>query len=377
MWDYCRQADDQRWLRGLGLPLRYTATTHDYVGEVALVGAQEHRFRVQAQTNVHVLFVSAEGAEHELFMGNACTEFRVGRGDSASDRVNTTSPSARLAPNAAWSDVVVAWTPTTTTVAVNGQDPFTFARPANFDPTKAFHSTGFGHDGCWEIPAQTYPHFRYFLANPTSTHQWHSYYQYYYNRRDTLFADTIIVKCDDNVVAIDTQHFGDFIQFRRQNPQHLLVFPNIVNNGVAAYYQQQNGAIPTELMQLELPPTCGSLWESAAKCAALHAHFLSDPSRFAYAGSHVLPPHLRFSINFFAILPKDLVFFADAHVDDERDLSVNLCVQHGRTKCVFNGCYVSHLSFYSQEAGMNTGDLIAAYTALLASTAPKLAPNTA
>ena len=358
LWDYCRQEADRRWLRGLGASLRYTAPIDDYVGEVGLVGARMHRFRVQARTNARALFVSEGGAEHELFIGDRSCEFRAGNTILCPSR-------CALAPFPAWSDVVVSWTPTSTSVSVNGQKPTSFERPRGFDPVKAFHS---GDGCCWDIPAHTEPFLRYFSAEPHSVNKWRSYYRYYYDRRDSDFSDTII-KCDDDVVAVDTEHFSDFVRFREQNPQHLLVFPNIVNNGIAAFYQQQNGAIPKALMVLERPRTNGSLWESAAKCAALHSHFLSDPTRFAYDGFHVLEPPLRFSINFFAILPKDLVCFESVGDDDEHFLAVDTCVRLGRTKCVYNGMYVSHLSFFSQESGLDTASLLASYEALLDSSA--------
>ena len=145
------------------------------------------------------------------------------------------------------------------------------------------------------------------------------------------------------------------------------MFANVVNNGVAAHYQQQAGAIPAALGEFELPPrgNRGSLWGSAKKCQTLHDLFLEDPTAFSCEGCQVLPPELRFSINFFSILPADLQYFATAGKDDELSLSVSIPTKERRTKAIFNPFFVSHLSFYKQkDTGLDETALCAKYAAL-------------
>ena len=188
--------------------------------------------------------------------------------------------------------------------------------------------------------------------------RWHSYYDHY----RAMVADGggaehcdpfVLIKCDDDVVTIDVEHFTDLLDFRIDHPEYLLVFPNIVNNGVAAHLQQSNGVVPHDLMELEMPPggLCGSLWDSGDKCIKLHEHFLSDPARFAYAGHHEIEPGMRVSINCFAVLPEhvEMVFDNEAGRDDEAYLTIVAPTRLGMRKAVFNGAYVAHLSFYRQE----------------------------
>lgn len=190
--------------------------------------------------------------------------------------------------------------------------------------------------------------------------RWHSYYEHYHKLFSSDDEKVILIKCDDDVVSIDVDHFTDFLDFRIDNPDYFLVFPNIVNNGVAAYHQQQNGVIPTDLMELELPLICGSLWESKKKCLDLHYLYLDDPSKFAYAGHvEVDPPH-RVSINFFAVSNKHIrMGFGDerAGADDEHFLSVEFCIENNVKKAIFNGMHVSHLTFHRQDEQMTFGEM--------------------
>ena len=192
--------------------------------------------------------------------------------------------------------------------------------------------------------------------------RWHSYYEHYHRlySGEKAREKAILIKCDDDVVSVDTEHFTDFLDFRIDHPEYFLVFPNIVNNGVAAYHQQLNGAIPKELMELELPAVCGSLWESKEKCLSLHSHYIDDPSRFAYPGYVEIEPRHRVSINFFAVTPEQIrQAFGDerAGADDEHFLSVEYCMERKSKKAIFNGMHVGHLTFYKQDEQMTFDEL--------------------
>ena len=52
------------------------------------------------------------------------------------------------------------------------------------------------------------------------------------------------LKCDDDIVYLDIDKLGDFVEFRRTNPNYVVVSANVVNNGVCAYFQQEAGSLP-------------------------------------------------------------------------------------------------------------------------------------
>ena len=87
----------------------------------------------------------------------------------------------------------------------------------------------------------------------------------------------------DDIIFIDLYKLPKFIEFIKNNDQYDLVASNTINNGVAAYYQQNKfNLIPKDLMTLEYPNQglCGTLWESGKKAEQLHNYFIENYSKF-------------------------------------------------------------------------------------------------
>jgi hypothetical protein len=194
---------------------------------------------------------------------------------------------------------------------------------------------------------------------------WHNYYTYY--DQDQYYED-IVLKCDDDILFIDLEklpHFIDFVKYHDYD----IVFANIINNGVAAYYQQSKyNLIPGHLMQLEYPVTIniktglavpgleGSLLESGKKAQALHEYFLQNYDRFLNYdyNREIIPIKTRFSINFFGIKCRDWHKIRYCGDDDERKLTIDYVQEKGFNNVMYTDFYVSHLSFAGQsKTGMN------------------------
>jgi hypothetical protein len=189
-----------------------------------------------------------------------------------------------------------------------------------------------------------------------------AYYDYYLKKD---FGEAIFIKADDDIVYIDLEKLQDFITCRRSDPDTFLLSGNVVNNGVCAYFQQQHGVLPASFPELAYPPAgfCGSLWESPSLATRMHDHFLASPASFAYEGTTVAPD--RLSINFISYLGRDLDHFAGIRGDDEQALSVTIPAALNRVSRIYNPLVVSHLSFYSQDPGMDTRALLEKYRAIL------------
>ena len=185
----------------------------------------------------------------------------------------------------------------------------------------------------------------------TNKTTWIEYYKYYTRAR---FPNHIIIKCDDDIVYVDVNAFPRFIKHRIALPNHLLMFANIINNGVCAFYQQSCGLLPaSEVGPLPFDTTYGILWSNGELAERVHDYFLSHESEWD-ARSHALPVReypigQRISINFFAILSKDLDVFQLVKEDDEAELSYLMPIFTKRPHCVDMSFFVSHLSFYKQR----------------------------
>lgn len=360
LWDYCRHEEDRMWLRSLNTSLLYTANEYAYVGPVKFANDQtEHVAHVKATNDVHFRLTNEQGRMFEIALGSVGNTKNIIR-DGPQGKELSVDTANRLVTTD-FNEVRISWIEGKLCVVLNGER-VAFTNDIEVGRiVEIHHSTGYGANGTWKIPelmAQT--PYRYCKA----VRRWHDYYYHYHQHKDSIYKKTILIKCDDDVVCIDVKHFQDFLDFRIDNPHYSLVFPNIVNNGVASSYQQHNwGVIPTDLFEVEkdIAPICGLLWESPQKCQALHELFLAEPSRFSYDGHHYIPPSQRVSINFFAVLPWMLTDFHEASEDDEKYLTTTHSQTRKLNKCLFNKMYVTHFSFYSQEHGMNVPMLLERY----------------
>jgi hypothetical protein len=211
-----------------------------------------------------------------------------------------------------------------------------------------------------KLPTRTYTPRdteKYKLYSPDRKYTWIDYYMHY---TPTAYPDHIIVKGDDDIVFIDIDGFPKWMANRRKDQEPLLSFPSIINNGVCAYYQQQNGLVPYSVGTFPYDTFKGALWSSADLCKALHEHFLQNRDAFI-AKSHTLETikHKigdRISINMFAICSRDLGVFQECveispsinSIDDEYNLSVLLPLRKNRYVVIDPSSVVSHFSFCQQ-----------------------------
>lgn len=207
---------------------------------------------------------------------------------------------------------------------------------------------------------------RRYIGNPGEQMPYFQAYQYYAKRLPD-FADALFLKCDDDIVYVDLDGLGGFIDHRRKNPHYFVTSANVVNNGVCAYFQQVSGALPASLGHFERPPGGfgGTLWTDPDKANRLHDFFLASPTKELPLPSKVVDWQERQSINFIAWLGRDLQHMALAKGDDEKMLTVDLPAFLERPTAIYSDFTVSHLSFGPQEKGVDVNRLIAAYDALM------------
>jgi hypothetical protein len=230
----------------------------------------------------------------------------------------------------------------------------------NFEINKIYFKTGNGTVG--DLSYNQTQNKEFYLMD-TCEKSWKNYYQYY---NDTNFENDIILKCDDDIVFMDLNKLPKYIEFVKNNDFDL-VFANTINNGVSAYYQQNNfNLIPKELMDLEYPHegVCGSLWENGKKAEKLHKYFIENYKNFLNYdyNDEIIDINTRFSINFFAFKGKNWDKIKNCYGNDEYNLTVDYVKNKNFKNILYTDFYVSHLSFYKQnETGINLNFLIECY----------------
>ena len=243
-------------------------------------------------------------------------------------------------------------------------------QPVNRGAFEVLYRTGFGSNGDWRFAEFAQCPERHFVVGPEAHFprdaMFYTRAYQYYGANASEYSDAVILKCDDDIVYFDLDKLEEYVSFRRSRDEFFMVSANVVNNGVCAFFQQRSGVIPQEDEAFELPPNglCGSLWSDGAKAERLHRLFLNRPARFTTAGGDPIAWNQRISINFVALLGKDLGVIPDVMFDDEHDLCYGVRKRAKKLNCIFPQFVASHLSFWKQDASMGVQEIIRSYDAL-------------
>lgn len=219
----------------------------------------------------------------------------------------------------------------------------------------------------------------------TTAHYWQPYYKYYGDCL-TIHDDDIILKCDDDIVYLDLDRFKYFIEQVRGDS---LYFPNVYNNDVGGYWQNEYGVhdiIKTPMRRgkpmttewsrgstVPLTGTSSSAWFKSGRVAtAVHRFVLENVERTRIDTNDVKDWDSRFSINFFGVtaayLRKCIALYPNADFDDESSLSADSCVRLGTTNKIVIGFSVVHYGFGPQNLGVDCDHYLARYKELAITT---------
>jgi hypothetical protein len=389
VWDFARNADDARWLRERFPVTQVTPNNSlEYYRSPRQLELREARanlrFSVSATNDVHLGLrrVSGEGPDYEIVLGgwnNMASAIR--RFDGRDALSDVASRDRHPAP------VVVCGTPgllpefgllgVELEIGEQGLNVRVAGEPVLWDPQsvnrgafEVLYRTGFGSNGDWRFAEFAQCPERRFVVGPEAHFprdaMFYTRAYQYYSANAAEYSDAVILKCDDDIVYFDLDKLEEYVSFRRSRDEFFMVSANVVNNGVCAFFQQRSGVIPQEDDAFELPPNglCGTLWSDGAKAERLHRLFLNRPVRFTAAGGDSIAWNQRISINFVALLGKDLGFIPDIMFDDEHDLCYGVRKRAKKLNCIFPRFVASHLSFWKQDASMGVQEIIKSYDAL-------------
>lgn len=404
VWDFSRNPADAAWLRQEFPAVRMTPGNGlDYFTAPRRLRAAPPqqppvrpkaqslaslRLSVAATNDVHIGLCREQGAgqSYEIVLGGWGNNYSVVRAYDDPDMLRFP---ARRAPNephvlaehtpgllAEWGFADVSLTLDTDglRVRVNDREIIALPGPIAAGEFSVLYRSGFGADAEWRFPEA--PGAREFLFLPappraeTAAAPALFYLPFYrhYARQRVEYADDLLLKCDDDIVFFDLDGLRRFIAYRRAHPEYFLLSANVVNNGVCAWFQQEHGVFPRDLLDLELPPhgLCGSLWGSREKAETLHDHFLHDPARFTATTMGTIDWRYRISINFIALLGSDLAHIPDSMADDEDFLSYGGRVRARKPNAIFGPFCAVHLTFGPQDGGFNHARILTDYAALAA-----------
>jgi hypothetical protein len=203
----------------------------------------------------------------------------------------------------------------------------------------------------------------YKLFKPKMKTEWSEYYLYY--AQLTLKPNDVIIKLDDDILYIDTEQFDSFIHKRRMHTDNIIMFPNIINNGVCAHLQHKHNIMP-----FYLPYYSYSSLVSGRFAQEVHEYFVKNHKNVIQQAkkiheNYIVPLGHRVSINFMAILGKDIHHYNELIGDDEHHVSL-IPLKHNKNHVIDLSMIVSHGAFSPQrDTGLDEQKLIKDYSLIM------------
>ncbi|MEZ2126924.1 MULTISPECIES: hypothetical protein [unclassified Sinorhizobium] len=373
VWDFTRSPVDREWVTREFGPARYMHADVPYMHKGTVSSFSSFRMEAAISGDLHLAVLPEDDPDHfyEIVIGgwdNRQSAVRKLRRDElyAFERNNevlwvhpTPGVLSPGCPNDVVLQVDAAGVPT---LHVNDVLIGTWPYIKLTSGASVMVRGGFGSD--LELKDVKAPIRRY-VGQPNEAFPYYRSYEYYARNLEE-FADTVFLKCDDDIVFMDLSKLSDFINFRRENPNYMVVSANVVNNVACAYWQQASGSLPLELGVFEYPPDYGgSLWQDADRANSLHDFFLQREDKSLPLGKRVVETTGRVSINFISWLGRDLRHMGIRGINDERALTLDLPAFLNRPVGIFSDFVVSHLSFGPQETGLHVDRLLAGYRDLM------------
>lgn len=168
--------------------------------------------------------------------------------------------------------------------------------------------------------------------------------------------DTVYVRFDDDIVFVEDGLIDALVDFRLDNPDYSLVFPNIINNALCSFIHEKLGVYRDveTFFGYECKDPVG--WSSGDVAVLAHDRFLSnywenalDDYRF---DRWELSRYERFSINCMSWLGADFAEFGGVinGLSEEDWLTTALPRNRSRRNCIMGTHLVSHFAFKPQRA---------------------------
>lgn len=176
------------------------------------------------------------------------------------------------------------------------------------------------------------------------------YYEYY-NKERYPEDDTVLIKCDDDIVYIDLDAFDSFVQKRKQQVNIYIMTPMIVNHPTTNYILNQNN-INKDFFSSEF-------------CSYIHQKFLNNElPKIQGLVTHITDDNSRFNINFIAMLSKDFFVFKHPSIKTDDEGTLSKLSQVYKWYIVFDGeFFVAHMAFTKQrEDGFDETLFLEAYS---------------
>lgn len=179
--------------------------------------------------------------------------------------------------------------------------------------------------------------------------------------------ETVYIKCDDDICFIEQGAIEELVQYRIDNLNPFLIYPNIINNVIMTFIHQQIGCL-TGLPVCSYHSHCENGLSNSKIAIEIHQRFFDryeekslDQYKFK---KWLLYDFIRCSINFIVFFGKDIKKY-DGRTNDELSLSSNIPLNLNRPNEIYGSKIVSHLSYGPQRPMRHENAILASYQEIL------------
>ena len=175
--------------------------------------------------------------------------------------------------------------------------------------------------------------------------------------KSSFYQDSIIIKCDDDILFIDINGLKNAIKQRKNDKKSFLIHSNCINNNICSYYQRNN--FPSLTEKLNIYPKggiCGPIFENPVFAYIMQQQFLNylnkDLNNLYQYYLQDIYVHSRISINFILINGNDCKYFKHTSLNDEYELSSYYPEKLSRPNKIIGNFITCHYSYSLQEKVM-------------------------
>lgn len=165
--------------------------------------------------------------------------------------------------------------------------------------------------------------------------------------------DSIYIRLDDDVIWIEKNFIKNLANFRINNPEYFLVYPNIINNAVIDHLNQRSGALTINNL-IDYGCLDQNGWANSQIAEQKHNNFInsihsSDIKKFKFK-KWILNRHERVSINCISWLGSEFKKF-DGKVGhfEEQWLSMDAPKIFNKFNVIYGKTLCSHYAFCTQR----------------------------
>jgi hypothetical protein len=377
VWNFSRNKSDNEWLwqeLGDNYSLLTSPTDNSY-RKLPLQPGKYQKIWVTAREKAALLIQFQSGVIFEILFGcNNNKNSSARYFSSIEDFDNSTPFQATVQKSLNWdvrNAIELIVINNKLIIQLNDDILFSFNIKTSNDEIQFISaSTKDGSEGVWDLNENGNIKLIHAMENGYS-----GFKRTYIHYSNANYSNCTFVKMDDDIIYCDISELNKLINYTRSNGDNNIYSANVINNGVCAFYQKNNGLLPNLNIDFEYPKDglFGSLWGSAKKCGLLHEYFIENKTNIILNAKKEpletqLPYYDRFSINFICFNHGLLKYMAAVYSicpqenDDEYIMTCLLPKIFGIKKYIYNHLIVSHLSFYKQEEELDFSKIISTYS---------------